>query len=265
MRLMRKAAAFWLAVLLIGSLLPAAYATEASGEGAGQTDQKLGIFTSDVSGLNSGVDNSNLKLKLAQVNGLSQYQYTKESWENLMGVYEEAKKAVDAGSQETIDTQVQNLEKAIGALVKMNYTPLADAMDAVEELIEEQPELHDVWTQLYQAVENYRPLLTSGDQQAVNEAAAEIQKLLEQRLLYIDTDKEPEIVVQEVEVEVLPTDDYCNIPMHRTWPVLFFISLALNAALAGLIVYILVRKKNTTDDMPLVDYDIDDDIDDEMF
>ena len=71
----------------------------------------------------------------------------------------------------------------------------------------------------------------------------------------------PEIVTQEVRVEVPPTDDYCNIPAHRVWPVLFFCSFALNVALVAVIaIYISRKKKNQKDDTPLVDYDIEDDL-----
>ena len=67
--------------------------------------------------------------------------------------------------------------------------------------------------------------------------------------------------VQEVEVEVLPTGDYCNIPMHRTWPVMFAVSAVINAILIFMLSYLIVRKKNTDDTTPLVSYDIDDDMD----
>ena len=62
-------------------------------------------------------------------------------------------------------------------------------------------------------------------------------------------------------VEVPPTDDYCNISTHPVWPVLLIISLILNAGLVGLIVvYVARKRKKVTDDIPLVDYDINDDI-----
>ncbi len=260
MHILKKTAALLLALTLVLSVLPAAQAAQTGGS------QDLGIFSSDLSGLNSGVDNSDLKLTLARVSGLNRYRYTQASWDALQKVYEEAKAAQEATSQDTIDAAREKLEKAIASLVEMDYKALEGAMDQVEALIGENPQLHDVWLRLYDAVEEYKPLLTSGDQKAVNEAAQELQALLEELALYADPDDEPEVVVQEVQVEVPPTDDFCNISLHRTWPVLFFISLALNVALAGLLVYILVRRKNTTDDMPLVDYDIDDDIlDDDLF
>ena len=54
---------------------------------------------------------------------------------------------------------------------------------------------------------------------------------------------------------------YCNIPMHRTWPVLFIVSAVLNVVLIVVLIYVIMRKRNTYDDTPLVSYDIDDDMD----
>ena len=62
-------------------------------------------------------------------------------------------------------------------------------------------------------------------------------------------------------MEILPTNDFCNIPSHHTWPVLFAISLALNVMLVIALVYVIVVKRNTVDNTPLVNYDIDDDMD----
>ena len=48
--------------------------------------------------------------------------------------------------------------------------------------------------------------------------------------------------------------------MHRVWPILFFISLGLNAILVAVIgMAAAKKKKNAKDDTPLVDYDIGDD------
>ena len=73
--------------------------------------------------------------------------------------------------------------------------------------------------------------------------------------------KEVKEVEKKVEVEVEPKDDFCNISIHKVWPILFWISLALNIALAALIVVYIVRRRNSTqkDDTPLVDYNISDD------
>ena len=61
-------------------------------------------------------------------------------------------------------------------------------------------------------------------------------------------------------MEVPPTGDYCNIPQHRTWPVLFLISAVLNVALIAAVIFMQLKKQKTRDDTPLVNYDIDDDM-----
>lgn len=104
-------------------------------------------------------------------------------------------------------------------------------------------------------------LLTSNDQKSIDEAAAQLNALVDEIEDLINSLSVTETVIKEVEVEVEvePQDDYCNIKIHYVWPVLFFISLALNLGFIALIVVFVVRrKKNQTDDTPLVDYDIDD-------
>ena len=67
-------------------------------------------------------------------------------------------------------------------------------------------------------------------------------------------------MTETVEVEVLPEGEFCNIPMHKLWQILFFISLILNVVLVVVIVVIVSKKKNNAKDKtPLVDYDIGDD------
>ena len=113
---------------------------------------------------------------------------------------------------------------------------------------------------LAEAVNEGKKLLASGDQAASDEAAARISQLLDQVMAIENQQQEPEVIIQEVPVEVPPTDDFCNIPSHRVWPVVFCISAALNVAMAAVIlVYISRKKRNQHDDTPLVDYDIFDD------
>lgn len=212
-----------------------------------------------VSSTTFGADDSELKMQLAIVNGLNRYDYTASSWDQLQAAYGKGKEALDSNDQKTIDTAAQEIKQAVAQLVDMDYSKLESALLAVNDLIKENPQLYDVLTRLDTMVTDSRPLLTSGDQNAVDEAAQEILALLEERLQYTDQKLPPEVVIQEVEVEVPPTEDYCNIPVHRLWPVLFAVSMVLNAALVVLVIYVLAKKKNRTDDTPLVDYDIEDD------
>ena len=156
---------------------------------------------------------------------------------------------------------------AIAALVKVtpavepvNYSKLQDAIKSVEQFNASE-ELSDLFAQLTNAVNNGKALLNRGDQAAVDAAAARINKILEELNDALNAlKKEPETVIKEVEVEVLPKDDYCNIEIHYVWPILFFVSLALNVVLAvAIITMVAKKKKNAKDDTPLVDYDIGDD------
>lgn len=70
------------------------------------------------------------------------------------------------------------------------------------------------------------------------------------------------VSVTAEQTEVLYADGVCNVPMHGVWRVLFFASLALNAAAVVVIVVLIWKKKHVLkDDIPLVDYDIDYDSD----
>lgn len=209
-----------------------------------------------------GLDYSELELQVGIANGLNAFDYTKESWEPLQKALEVGNKRL-AGiyDQGKLDNAAKDIEAALGRLVKMNYAPLNKALNEVNEKIAENPQHHDVWYRIDKAVEEARPLLVSGDQQAVNEAAQKIDALLEELSACDKITVPPEIVIQEVEVEVLPTDDFCNIPMHRTWQVLFFLSAALNVLLIAVLGYVVMKKRTTVDNTPLVDYDIDDDFD----
>ena len=208
-----------------------------------------------------GLDYSELELQVALANGLNSYDYTIQSWEPLQ-------KALDVGNkrlagiydQGKLDAAAEDIASAMARLVAMDYAPLIDAMDAVESKMKANPEYHEIWKQLYTVVKEAKPLLISGDQTAVNAAAQEINMLLEQLAACNTTVVEPEIIVEQVEVEVLPTNDFCNIASHHTWPLLFAISAVVNVALLAVLGFVIFRKKKTEDNTPLVNYDIDDDL-----
>lgn len=206
------------------------------------------------------VDYSALSLNIALTNGLVAADYTAESWQALESALADATAALNSKKQDKVDACAQALEEAIAGLTRMDCASLEAVLKDVDAFCAGNVQ-SELWEQLVEAVNNGRALLGSGDQEAVNAAAEEINFLLLELKAKIQETSAPEIITQEVQVEVPPTDDYCNIPMHRTWPVLFFCSLALNVALAALIVvYLSMKKKNQRDDTPLVDYDISDDM-----
>lgn len=206
------------------------------------------------------VDYSELKKQIGIAEGLVQGDYTAESWAKLAYALAAAKSALYSDDQDVVDAAAKALADAIAALVKMDYSKLEAAMADGEELAKND-KLGNLWFQLFEAIQEGIKLIGSGDQEAVDACTAKILDLIEQlKAAIAEANKEPEEVIKEVIVEKEPEGDYCNIPMHRVWPILFFVSLALNVVFVVLVVvYVVRRKKNAKDDTPLVNYDIGDD------
>lgn len=216
---------------------------------------------------NSGVSFSALEKQITVAIGLNEHDYTKESWSNLQKALNAGVKIIgskESAGQESVDEAVFNLETAIASLVRVDYSKLEKAINEVYNKSDENSEFHEIWNRINSAVEKAKPLLLSGDQEAADSAAAEIEALLAELEEFGGIGGEPEIVIREVEVTVPPTDDFCNIPGHKVWPVLFAISAVINVALAAIIYYIFSRMKNTADEIPLIKYDIDDDFGNEI-
>ena len=217
------------------------------------------LSTTRPAGYTSHLDDAELKRQIAIANGLNRMEYTTESWKKLIDALDSACYALTENNQIDADIATERLQNAIAGLVRMDYAPLEAALSAVEDLAESNPQ-HLLWVKLLDATGKGTELLTSGDQEAVDAAVAEINDLLAQLKTIIEEKAPPEVVEKEVLIEVLPTGDYCNIPKHRIWPVLFFASLAVNVILVAVIVaYVSRKKRNQRDDTPLVDYDIYDD------
>ena len=227
-------------------------------------DQVAYIFSSYLSttrpkGYNSKIDDTELLYQIAIANGLKRADYTQETWSKLEAALIMANSALNGNSQAAADDAEKQLAKAIDELVKMNYAALESVLAEAEELVRSGG-TSTLWYELASAAVQGEELLTSGDQAAVDVTTEQIRTLLTQIREALKNPGSLNVVVQEVPVEVPPTEAYCNIPAHRVWPILFAISLTLNVALAVLIVmYIRNKKKNQHDDTPLVDYDIFDD------
>ena len=244
LKLSKKIVTLLVLVCLLVNVMPVAYATAADEEAR------------------RGLDYSELELQIGIANGLKSYEYTAQSWKALEYALEVGNKRL-AGiyDQGKLDKAAADIEDAIARLVKMDYSALDRAMEAVYIKIDENPQLHDVWSRLDDAMERAKALRVSGDQVAADAAAAELNALLEELNTCAVLSVDPEVIIREVEVEVLPSGDYCNIPTHHVWPVLFAISAVLNVALAAVLIFVITKKRNTADNTPLVNYDIDDDMD----
>lgn len=207
-------------------------------------------------------DYTALEEQIGIANGLDSYDYTKESWQILQDAVELGNKWMNGDAdQAKLDQAAEEIKLGIENLVEMDYDSLIDALDIVYAEIDKTPELHDVWYRLDKAVDKARPLLVSGDQQAVDEMTETLTKLMEELGEKNTAAETPGVIIQEVEIEVPPTSDFCNIPMHRTWPLLLVVSAALNVLLIAILSVVLFKKRTTTDNMPLVDYDIEEDTD----
>ena len=207
------------------------------------------------------IDYTELNKQIEIAQGLDEGLYTDESWDALEKALKDAKAKRSSKSQSAVDAAAEALKNAIAALVEMDYSALVAAMDQANKLAADN-ELAGLFKQLCEAMTEAKALLNSGDQAAVDAMTAKILDLLAQITAKMEEMGQSQIVEveKEVEKEVLPSGEYCNIPMHKVWPILFWISLALNGGfIAFFIIYFARKKKNRKDTTPLVDYDISDD------
>lgn len=207
--------------------------------------------------VNTGGDR--LTQQIAVVNGLKEWEYTKESWKVVADALKAAKKADKSRDTEKRGNAADELTKAMGSLVSMNYKALEDAIVKAKAQVSSN-EVYDLVDQLREAVTRAEQLRYSGDQVQVDATAALIMTLLQNLDGLREQTTVIETVIQEVEVEVPPTDDFCNISQHRIWVIAFTASAVLNVILVLLLTIAVQRRKYKADDVPLVDYDIDDDI-----
>ena len=246
----KKLFAVIITALLFVSVLPAASAETLKGDFSEKTFISVADF-------------SELQIQVAIVNGMVPYEYTSASWAPVQKALDTGTEILEQGvaGQQDIDKAVAAIEKSLAGLVEMDYSRLETVLGEAYHKIDENPQDFELWVDLGAILSKARPLLVSGDQEAVDNAATELSQHLETMGTNNRLASEPEVVIQEVEVEVLPSSDYCNIPMHLTWPVLFAVSVVINLVLIFMLSYVIVRKRNTDDTTPLVSYDIDDDMD----
>ena len=166
-----------------------------------------------------------------------------------------AEKAMGAKTQAEIDAAAADLAEAIRNLVALNYKPLQDAINSTENFLGGDA-LGGKLAALLDRLNEAKALLGNArDQESIDAAAAALIAALEEL-----EDALKELVGKTEVVEVVPSGEYCNISIHYVWPILFFISLALNLVFVGTVIYLSRRKKRESDDTPMVDYDIGDDV-----
>lgn len=196
------------------------------------------------------IDYSELNKWIKEKQGLDSSKYTKDTWDVVEDAYNKALNLRNSKKQDAVDAGAKALKEAIEGLKEMDYTLLEEAIAAAKKLGDSE-ELGSLWMKLADALKDGVGLLTSNDQQAVNDGAALINSIISQLNEELEKLREANAVYE---------GDYCNISIHHVWPILFFVSLGVNVILA--IVAIMLGKRrmgNKKDNTPLVDYQISDD------
>lgn len=212
-----------------------------SGSSGGNSGSSGGSSSSGSGSSGSAVkvDLSKLQELIDKASNLKKDGYTADSWNKMVDALTKAQAALSSTSQEEIDAAAKTLSDALNGLVKVDYSKLLEAIEKAKDLGKDN-ETNSLWLALLDALTNGNLMLGSDDQAQVDAAAKQINDLIEQL--------------------AGGNGKFCNISIHKVWPILFFISLAANVVL----VVVLVKKngtkkKNQVDNTPLVDYDISDD------
>ena len=199
------------------------------------------------------------QLQIAQ--GLAQKDYTAATWAAVASALEAAEAAKAGTDQTAIDNAAKALKDAMAGLVKMNFTALQDALNAVNAHAGNK-EISGIWNEMHALLVQAQELMLSGDQAAVDKCVADLAAKLAEIEAEVEKLEKVEQVEVEVQVPVEPTDPYCNKGAHTVWIILMWVSVAINVAAAALVVtYFVLKKKKEGDETPLVEYDIDEDAD----
>lgn len=209
------------------------------------------------------VDYTELKRQISIATSLNEYDYTADSWNRMAEALTKANELLTSNVQADVEAGARDLENAIAALVKIDFSELQKAMTKGRELIDTCAH-GNLWYQLFDLLNEADSVMKSRDQATVDDHAVKINNVIDQIMQDCPNCGETKIVevVKEVTVTVPvePNDPYCNINMHKVWPILFFVTLGLLIVACGLIIWFFAKKKkNEKDDTPLVDYDIADD------
>ncbi len=206
------------------------------------------------------LDYTELDKQIKLANALTPNGYTDESWAAFLAALEKANAAMKSKDQAEIDAAAAELAAAMEGLKAVDYSKLEAAIGKAEDLLNSS-DLTNVFNDLFKGLKDANALLESNSQAAVDEGVQKLEALiaaLEKALADLNKGEQPTTPTEPTDPN--SGDEYCNIPMHYTWPVLFFISLAVNVVFVVLLVlYIVKRKKNQKDNTPLVNYDIGED------
>lgn len=206
----------------------------------------------------SNLDLKELNTQIGIAEDLNEADYTADSWDKMEKALTAAKKARKAKTQNEVNTAADNLKQAIAGLVRIDNSKLQDLLTSVKTYLEGD-NLSEAKDALLKAIADAEEALTSGDQTKIDDAYTALSAAFEAYKAALEK-LGGTIVEVEKPVEVEPQGPYCNVWLHRLWLILLIVSVVINVAFVVLtVLYFVRRKKNLTDDTPLVDYDINDD------
>ncbi len=172
---------------------------------------------------------------------LQQGDYTADSWNALDSALKNAERALGMQSQARIDAATRKIAEAFSKMVPIDFSKMYRAMTRLDILTRSSSETSDLWDKLVALYAEAEAAKVSGNQEEVDRIAGEI-----------------EAVIDAINGGSNREDAF---DMSIIWMILFFISLLINAAFVALV---MIRTRNIRkfqkDDVPLVEYDIDDDI-----
>ena len=125
------------------------------------------------------IDYSELNKWIKEKQELDGSKYTNDTWGAVEDAYNKALNLRYSKSQDAVDAGAKALKEAIEGLKEMDYTLLEEAIAAAKKLGDSE-ELGSLWMKLADALKDGVGLLTSNDQQAVNDGAALINSIISQ-------------------------------------------------------------------------------------
>lgn len=188
-----------------------------------------------------GRDVSKLQELIALAQSKDEIIYTSQSWNNLRKVMAVADTALTHGTQLEVDEAAARLASAISQLKEMDYTRIERTIAEAELFIQENG---DQWPHLQTALVRARAVFGCGDQATVEKNADNLAATL---------------------ADCRGGDQDGKPGAGWNWTVFWIVALIVVVAAGVVLAVLLVWKKKDNrnkqvDDVPLVDYDIDDDV-----
>lgn len=201
-----------------------------------------------------------LRGQIQACEALKESDYAEGEWEKLQEALTNAKGVLmQPKDQASLDAAAEALRSAIEAAVPLDRSALQDALTEADELLE-QDDFGRLYARLIELLPQGRKALELRDQAEIDASAGALQALLDevrqlQQDYTVTVVQEKEIVREKiVEAEAPPIPEEPLI--HKLWPWFFGVSAAANIAL----IVVLARKKKKRTEIPIAQYDMDDDL-----